>query len=354
MLHQFLIDNREEILDRARARVGTRLAPKPTLDELMLGIPLFLDELVAILERGHDRSEKIDTDATRHGELRQQKGFTVAQVVHDYGDLCQVVTQLAMELKEPIDTDDFKTLNRCLDDAIARAVTEFARVRERTIADDEVQRMGYLAHELRNHLHTANLSYEILRSGAVAIGGSTGAVLGRSLQGLQTLVDRTLAQVRLDSGVDRPERLVVAQFLEEVEAAGSIEAKERGVSLSVDRGDLSVDVEADRQLLGSAVSNLLQNAIKFTPTSGHVHLHSAATRESVTIEVGDECGGLRPGQAEQFFADSRPKSQDRNGLGLGLQISRRAVESMGGTLRARNRVGIGCVFTIELPRLQRR
>jgi len=354
MLHQFLHDNREEILVRARARVGKRLAPKPTQEELLHGIPVFLDELTHILEGGLERSEKIDSDAMIHGEVRQKMGFTVAQVVHDYGDLCQVVTQLAIELRAPIDTDEFKTLNRCLDDAIAMAVTEYGRLRERTISEDEVQRLGFLAHELRNHLHTAQLSYEILKSGTVGIGGRTGAVLGRSLLGLKILVDRTLAQVRLDSGLDRPERLVVAQFLEEVEVAGSIEAKEHGVSLSVDRGDLTVAVEADRQLLGSAVANLLQNAIKFTPKSGNVHIHSAATQERVIIEVGDECGGLSFGQAEEFFSVSRPKPQESTGLGLGLKISKRAVESMGGTLQARNRVGIGCVFTIDLPRLRRR
>lgn len=257
MLHQFLNDNRTEILDRSRARVGLRLAPKPTQEELMLGIPLFLDELIAILLGNGNEQGKLDDDATRHGELRQQMGFTVAQVVHDYGDLCQVVTQLAIEREAPIGTEEFKTLNRCLDDAIAQAVTEYARLRERTIADEELQRLGFLAHELRNQLHTANLAYEILKSGTVAIGGSTGAVLRRSLSGLQKLVDRTLAQVRLESGLDRPERLDIAHFLEEVEAAGSIEARERGVSLTVDRGTAGVAVEADRQLLGSAVSNLL-------------------------------------------------------------------------------------------------
>jgi len=353
MLHQFLNDNRAEILLRSRARVAQRLAPKPTEDELTLGIPLFLDELAAILTGKDSAEKKLDEDATRHGEVRQQMGFTVAQVVHDYGDLCQVVTQLAIESEAQIDTEEFKTLNRCLDDAIAQAVTEHARLRERSIAENEVQRLGFLAHELRNHLHTANLAFEILKSGSVGIGGSTGAVLRRSLLGLQRLVDRTLAQVRLESGLDRPERLDITNFLEEMEAAGSIEAKERGVALTVLRGNSGVAVEADRQLLGSAVSNLLQNAIKFTHANGHVHLLSTSTPDRVSIEVGDECGGLRAGQSEQFFTGEAQTKKDRSGLGLGLLISKRAVEAMGGTVQARNRPGVGCVFTIELPRLRR-
>jgi hypothetical protein len=54
------------------------------------------------------------------------QGFTVGQVVHGYGDVCQAVTDLAVEMGAPISTDDFRTLNRCLDDAIAGAVTEYA------------------------------------------------------------------------------------------------------------------------------------------------------------------------------------------------------------------------------------
>jgi signal transduction histidine kinase len=352
MLHEFITENREEVIRRTRALVAQRAAPQPTKAELEIGIPLFLDDLVATLRGGFDRSESIDRDASLHGHNRQRSGFTVAQVVHDYGDICQSVTQLAIELRAPIDTDEFKTLNRCLDDAIAHAVTEYSRTRERSIVEEEVERLGFLAHELRNHLQTASLSYEILRSGSVSIGGSTGAVLGRSLAGLSQLVDRTLAQVRLDDGVDHRERVDIPGFLEEIEAACSIAARDRDVSLTVERGDESVSVDADRQLLGSAFSNLLQNAIKFTPPRGHVRLLTTVTADRVSIDVEDQCGGLAPGRTEAFFDESMPRKQGGpgQGLGLGLIISKRAVGSMGGTICARNRPGIGCVFTIDMPR----
>ena len=61
-----------------------------------------------------------------HGRELRLQGFTVSQVVHDYGDVCQSITDLAMERDAPISVDDFRTLNRCLDDAIASAVTEYA------------------------------------------------------------------------------------------------------------------------------------------------------------------------------------------------------------------------------------
>jgi signal transduction histidine kinase len=352
MLHEFLTSHRAEILDRTRVRVATRASPQPTALEITHGIPLFFDQLIATLGGAVDRGGTISQDASHHGELRQHMGFSVAQVVRDYGDICQVVTQLAIELGARIDAEEFRIFNECLDNAIAEAVTEFGRQRERSIAEEETQRLGFLAHELRDSLHTASLCYEILKSGTVAIGGSTGAVLGRSLATLRALVDRTLAQVRLDAGVEHRERVEIPRLLEEVEAAGLILARDRGLSLSIERGNPEVAVTADRQLLGSAIANLVQNAFKFTREKGHVHVSSCATADRVLIEVEDECGGLlHPGQIEQLFQDFHQDGKDKSGLGLGLAISKRAVETLGGSVRARNIADKGCVFTIDLPRL---
>jgi signal transduction histidine kinase len=351
MLLEFLTGNRDEILRRARARVAGRALPRPTDDELETGVPLFFDRLVDSFRTDPYSSVGINEGATLHGDLRQKMGFTVGQVVHDYGDLCQVVTQLAIELNVPISPEEFKNLNRCLDDAIAHAVAEHARGRELTIAGLENERVAVFAHELRNLLHTANLAYDILVDGTVAIGGSTGAVLGRSLAGLRELVDRTLAEVRLDAGVRHHERLEIAAFLADIELAGMISARARGVTFWTDRGISRVEVDADRQLLGSALANLLQNAFKFTRAGGNVWLRSRATVECVLIEVQDECGGIPPAMVDQVFAPFQQYGVDKSGLGLGLVITKRAVEAMGGELRARNESNSGCVFTVSLPRL---
>ena len=124
---------------------------------------------------------------------------------------------------------------------------------------------------------------------------------------------------------------------------------ERGLAVSpVAPG---VDVDADAQILSAAISNLLQNAFKFSHSHGHVTLRTTATDDRVLIEVEDECGGLPPGKAEDLFLPFSQRSEQRSGLGLGLTISRKAVEAMGGTLGVRNLPGKGCVFSIELPRL---
>ena len=72
-----------------------------------------------------------------HGHELLLQGFTVSQVVHDYGDVCQAITELAVEMNAPISTDDFRMLNKCLDDAIAGAVTEFGREQNQSTLDGE-------------------------------------------------------------------------------------------------------------------------------------------------------------------------------------------------------------------------
>jgi len=141
MLHEFLTANREELVKRCRAKVATRSVPPPTAAEIDHGVPLFLDQLVAALRGGGTKQNTEITDsAVLHGRDLLLQGFTVSQVVHDYGDVCQSITDLAMELNAPISTDDFRTLNRCLDDAIAGAVTEFGRGRTSQGIEGEVAR----------------------------------------------------------------------------------------------------------------------------------------------------------------------------------------------------------------------
>ncbi len=350
MLHEFLETKRGEIITRTKVKVAARAVPRATEIELTHGVPLFVDQLIDTLKRSRLRSDEMDASATKHGDEMLRMGFSVGQVVHDYGDICQAVTELAFELDAKITVDEFHTLNRCLDDAIAQAVTEYERLREQTLVDRGTERMGALAHELRNRLSTAMLSFGILKGGTVTIHGSTGALLDRSLKGLNDLIDRSLAEVRLESTVQRRETIRLAEFVEEMEIAAIIEAKARGHQLTVEPVEYSVVFEADRQLLAAAVANLLQNAFKFTHAHGQVWLRTRSTGERVFIDIEDECDGLPPEQAEALFHPFQQRRTDRSGLGLGLSISRKAVELNGGEIRVRNLPGKGCIFTIELPR----
>jgi signal transduction histidine kinase len=273
----------------------------------------------------------------------------VSQVVHDYGDICQTITSIAVEQKAPISVEEFQTLNRCLDTAIAEAVTEHARLTAETRSAEEVERLGHAAHELRDSLNTAILAFHTLKRGAVAINGSTGAILGQSLMTLRQIVDRTLAEVRLEAGTQRRARVPVVTFIDDIAASGMLHSEYRHIRFTVEPVDPGLQIEADPQLLTSAVMNLLHNAFKNTPSGGRVVLRAHAEQGRLLIETEDECGGIPPSKGDLFQVFGDRRGRDRSGLGLGLSIARNAVRAHGGEISIRNLPGKGCVFIIDVP-----
>jgi signal transduction histidine kinase len=363
MLDEFLTANRTELIARCRFKSAQRPLPRPGGAEMEHGVPPFLEQLIGTLrtERASDLvqvrevSAALGATATRHGLELLEHGYSVEQVVHDYGDLCQAITDLAHERAVTLSIHEFRTLNRCLDNAIAGAVTSFSHRRD-TLREEKGtrtlnERLGALAHELRNHVHTATLALTALKAGGIGLVGATGAVLDRSLIGLRTLIDRSLVEVRASAGAPlHLQRLSLAVLLAEARSSAALEAQARGCELAVPRVDRYLAVDADRELLLCALGNLLQNAFKFTAPRTQVSLTGHAEGERVLIEVADRCGGLPPGKAQRLFTPFVQSGSDRSGLGLGLAIARRSVEASGGRLSVRDLPGKGCVFTIELPR----
>ncbi len=228
--------------------------------------------------------------ATKHGRELSLHGFTVDQVVHDYGDLCQAVTEMAVEGGTPFATKEFKTLNRCLDNVIADAVTEFMYQRDFVTAVKEAdtwnQRLGAFAHELRNLLNSATLALTAIKEGDVGLGGATGAVLDRSLIGMRKLIDLSLSEVRMQAEMTAQHRLFpLSKFIDDLKLSASLEAKMAGCPFTVSHVDSSLAIDVDRDLLSSAVSNVLQNAFKFTGPGTEVTLRAFAVADRVHIEV---------------------------------------------------------------------
>ncbi len=353
MLREFIATRRDEILALARLRVAARNEPASTT-ELAKGLPVFLDQLGEALRKAsaHEPIEHdaIKASADQHGNDQFHQGLNVAQVVHGYGDLCQVISGLAMDQDALIPASEFQTLNLCLDDAIAGAVSAFGRHRESAISDEGTERLGMLAHEMRNVLASAVLSFGSIKRGTVAIGGSTGLSLERSLTRLTRLIDRSLADVRLDAGIQHLERVPLWAVVEEVEIGGLSVAEQRGLHFDVATVDRTLVVEADRQILAAALANLVQNALKFTRPGTTIAVRTRTTDTRVFIDVEDECGGLPPGGAEELLKPFRQRGEDRTGVGLGLAICAKAMKALAGELHVRDLPAKGCIFTIDLPK----
>ena len=372
MMHAFLANNRDELIARCKAKVAKRPRRSATEEQLCNGVPLFLEQLirtliaedagindVAVMVSGPSGGDalalsEIGVAAAAHGKALLVLGFTVDQVVHDYGDLCQSITELAHERDAPFHVEEFRTLNRCLDNAIADAVSEFSAQRDSDVAErlssEANERLGFLVHELRNALQMANLSVRALELGGLALTGATGSVLKRSLASMRNLVDSSLAEVRAGNSAPFPQTVFsLAALIEDARTAAQLEADVRGCMLLVAPVDPVLRVDTNRDLLLGSLGNLLSNAFKFTHRHTAVNLNAYEVDDRLFIDVEDRCGGLAPNWAETMFKPFVQLSSDRTGLGLGLAIARQNVESMGGTLTAKNLPDVGCVFTIGFP-----
>lgn len=372
MMHEFLANNRAELAQRCRQKVGERPGRDATEAQLQNGIPMFLDQLIRTLqiERSQHADEsdrvsgpadgspalsEVSVTAGQHGKDLLALGLTVDQVVHDYGDLCQAITDLAVERDAPFAVDEFRTLNRCLDNAISDAVTEFSYQRDVAMAAqsslDMSQRMGFFAHELRNHLGTASLAFSAAQTGNLGLSGATGTILARSLQSLEKLIVMSLEEVReLGLQQDIADVFSLAAFIDETYAAASLSARGYECTLRAAPVDADLGVSGHRDLLMAALANLLQNAFKFTKSGTEVLLTAYGAGDRILIDVKDHCGGLAPGAADNMFRPFFQDNANRSGIGLGLTITQQSVAANGGTVTTRDVPGVGCVFTISLPR----
>jgi hypothetical protein len=223
MMSRFLLDHREELIERCRAKVARRPMRQPTALQLTNGVPLFIDQLQRTLE-AEERQQTVESlrisgaaggdaqavsemglSASAHGKQLLNLGFTVDQVVHDYGDLCQAITDLAIESDAPFAISEFRTLNRCLDNGIASAVSAFTSQRDVSLAAKEQakasEQQEILLHALRNALAKATYAVAAMEIGNLPVSGSTGSILKKSLEAIRTHVGGpSLRDLQNDTG----------------------------------------------------------------------------------------------------------------------------------------------------------
>jgi signal transduction histidine kinase len=371
-MHKFLLNNRESLIQRCRAKCAQQPARMASKEQLQNGVPLFLDRLIETfnIQQTIDPSThrkilgssgreppacNVDTSAAKHGRELLQLGFSLDQVVHGYGDLYQAIMDLIYEVDASFLVEELRTLNRCLDNAIASAVTEFVTQRDSIAAHDTAvqitEKIEYLTHDLRSLIGTAMLAFAAAKAGNLGLSGATGTVLEHNLFGLRDLIDQSLAETRamIGSSIDR-DVFSIAEFIEEVRFAAELAAHVRGCALVVTAVSPTLNARGDRDLLYSSLGNLVQNAFKFTRPHTEVRLSAYTEADRILIDVADHCGGLPDGDVEKMFLPFTQSANDRSGLGLGLATARQNVELNGGSLSARDLPGIGCVFTISLPR----
>jgi signal transduction histidine kinase len=373
MLLDFLLEHEKEILAITEKKTLVLAGSRPTSAQLKVGLPVFYKQLLITLRyeaashqdrpvkdtmalkraaaSAHPEEATLASDAGVHGKELFRLGYNLSHVVHAYGSMCQAITELATQKKFMITAAEFHDLNRCLDVAIAGAVTEYQALRNQHVNRQEVEHLGFLAHELRNSLATVIMSVDLIKNGNVGFKGNVGYVLDQGLKRIQELIDRSLTEVRLrvDPKV-KFESVNLLLLLDQIIITAEIEARSRRQVLELQvHPELSMEV--DRQLIYSAIYNLLQNALKYTCVGGTIKIRGEAVGKNTVIEIEDECGGLS-NPAVNLFKSFEQQNENRQGLGLGLTIAQQAVLLNHGTINVRNLPGKGCIFRISVPSLQ--
>jgi len=213
MLHELLTANRDLLIARCRDKVAKRFEPAESATAIDHGVPQFLEQLVETLRAEQETELRAAAEATPattaigraaalHGAELLRRGFSVDQVVHDYGDVCQSVTALAVEQKSHISIDEFRTLNRCLDNAIADAVASFGAAQAALLerkAESLQQRVAVYAAEQQRLIDIAVKLLAAIKTGSIGTSGTTGTLLDETLEELRSLIGRALPEILLAS-----------------------------------------------------------------------------------------------------------------------------------------------------------
>lgn len=233
-----------------------------------------------------------------------------------------------------------------------------AAAREVEAARAKSEFLAGVTHELKTPLASIRLYGEMLQEGRVADVHKKNEyiqTIGREARRLTLLIDRVLDLARFERGRGHETRTIVraGELFQNVETSFSPLAKEVNLQLTSAVEGPDTSILCDPVSIEQAMLDLLDNAKKYAAAGGMIELRGRVAGEHYHIEIADRGPGLPSGKSEnlfQMFARGDGDSvRGKAGLGIGLALARRIVESNGGALNAKNREGGGAIFTIQLP-----
>ena len=217
-----------------------------------------------------------------------------------------------------------------------------------------------LAHEMRTPLATCTAYLEALDDGVTVWGPETSEVMGHQVQRLARLAADIDDVSRAEEGrlSLEPQRMPVGRLLTTAADTARTRFEDKGVGLAVaSRPGPDPEVCGDEQRLAQVLANLLDNALRHTPSGGSVALASHVEGSVVVVELRDDGEGISAEQLphvfERFYRGDTARDRKDRGSGIGLTISRAIAEAHGGSLTARSAgPGLGATFELRLPQAQ--
>jgi signal transduction histidine kinase len=221
--------------------------------------------------------------------------------------------------------------------------------------------LAMVSHDLKNPIESVLLSAQLLKDGSYETVGDLQRVvdiIGRSASTMNSIVDRLQQAIQFQSGtlavhLNKQDVRPIVSDCVEMERPIALKKRLKLEFSSEDHGHSgSFHLEVDRTLLMQALSNLIGNAIKFTPEGGTVKVKAISNSKAVEIQVADTGPGIPDEDKRTVFQRfSQLEPGDRRGLGLGLYITQKVVSAHHGKIEVRDNEPSGSVFAIELPKV---
>jgi signal transduction histidine kinase len=247
---------------------------------------------------------------------------------------------------------EFADLSRELADTSAKLVS--SRARERALEQARRQLVAWVSHDLRTPLAGLRAMAEALEDGLSADPSRYHKQIRAEAERLATMVDDLFELSRIHSGTLQlfPVLITLDDLVSDVLASTEVLARQRGVQLE-GKATGHIAVRADPRELSRALTNLLTNAIRYTPPGGCVHVEATLEGDDAVLTVADGCSGIPEADLPRVFdlawrgTNARSPAPD-SGAGLGLAIVRGIIEAHQGSVRVRNAAD-GCRFELRLP-----
>ena len=387
-LSAFIEQHKESIVQSWEDFARTITPSALTMDSKGLRdhIGLILDTIIVDLDTAQsprEQSEKswgeapeanVPSHAQAHAADRLASGYTVVQLISEFRAMRASVLRLWAANSPAVvwsDAGDVTRFNEAVDQALAESVMRYiflveSAIQVQKMAETELRQsnqhkdnfLAMLAHELRNPLAPIRIAAQLLSTspGNDVLVRQVSAIINRQMSHLTHIVDDLLDVSRLTRGMVelRTEPLNVKQIVSSAveQAQALIEAHHHQLILKL--GSTPAFVEGDKTRLVQVLSNLLNNAAKYTPPHGEIVLSLEAREGQAHLTVSDNGSGIAPGLLphifELFTQAERTPDRTQGGLGLGLALVKNIIALHGGKVEAKSAgLGKGSVFTVTLP-----
>ncbi len=264
------------------------------------------------------------------------------------------VTVLAVAIIGVLGLEVTGMVRRVVTNEVGRVTLDQLYAESQRVIDAREEILRIVAHDLRSPLNTISMATNLLLDIPATESDRVKRlkIIKRTGEGMERLIKDLLSVTAIEAGrlsID-PRKLRVEDLFRDASEMLEATVREKSITLTVDRAADLPPVRGDPTRVLQVFSNLVGNAVKFTPAGGVITLSAARAEGVVQCTIADTGSGIPPEELPRIFGKFwQSKRGDHRGVGLGLAIARGIVEAHGGSIGVRSEVGRGSVFSFSLP-----